>query len=80
MSDDLSRAMRATAEDLTPNIGKLTSGGIQRGARKRRVRRISQITGAAASVTAVFGVVAAVGTGGTGHGTGPASAAAGGSP
>lgn len=80
MSDDLSRAMRATAEGLTPNISKLTSGGVERGLRKRRVRRISQITGAAASVTAVFGVVAAVGTGGTGHGTGPASAAAGGTP
>lgn len=75
MSDDLSRAMRATAEDLAPNIGKLTAGGVERGIRKRRMRRISQITGAAASVTAVFGVVAAVGTGGSGSGA--ASAAAG---
>ncbi|NUR29688.1 MAG: hypothetical protein HOV83_28205, partial [Catenulispora sp.] len=71
MSDDLSRAMRATAENLTPNIGKLTAGGVERGVRKRRARRISQIAGAAASVTAVFGVVAAVGT--TGSGNAPAS-------
>ncbi|GAA2049549.1 hypothetical protein GCM10009839_64420 [Catenulispora yoronensis] len=75
MSDDLSRAMRATAENLTPDVGRLTAGGVQRGVRRRRMRRVSQIAGAAASVTAVFGVVAAVG--GTGSGPTPASAAAG---
>ncbi|GAA1972198.1 hypothetical protein [Catenulispora subtropica] len=74
MSDDLTRAMRATAENLTPDIGRLTAGGVERGVRKRRARRISQIAGAAASVTAVFGVVAAVAPGS--HDA-PASAAAG---
>jgi hypothetical protein len=76
MSDDLTRAMQAAAQDLTPDISKLTSGGIERGVRRRRVRRISQIAGAAASVTAVFAVVAAVAPGSGA----PASAAAGGGP
>lgn len=70
MSDDLSRAMRATAEDLRPDIGKLTNGGIERGVRKRRVRRMAQMAGAAASVTAVFGVVAMVAPGSGTRGSG----------
>ncbi|MFL6113709.1 MAG: hypothetical protein ACJ786_20470 [Catenulispora sp.] len=70
MSNDLSRAMRATAEDLHPNVGKLTSGGIERGVHKRRTRRITQIAGAAASVTAVFGVVAMVAPGSRADGSG----------
>jgi hypothetical protein len=78
MSEDLNRVMRGATENLHPNIGKLTAGGIERGVRKRRVRRISQIAGAAASVTAVFGVVAAVGT--SGHGTPAGVSAAAGSP
>ncbi|NUR63503.1 MAG: hypothetical protein HOV87_33310 [Catenulispora sp.] len=78
MSDDLSRAMRATADNLSPNIGKLTAGGVERGVRKRRMRRISQITGGAASVTAVFAVVAAVGTGGSGSGAASAAGSPGG--
>lgn len=68
MSNDLSRAMRAMTEDLHPNVGKLTSGGIERGVRKRRTRRLTQIAGAAASVTAVFGAVAMVAPG-SGSGT-----------
>jgi len=77
MSDDLSRVMRETTEDLHPNIGKLTAGGIERGTRKRRMRRISQIAGAAASVTAVFGVVAMVGTPGSHNSNTSVSAASG---
>ena len=76
MSDNLTRAMQAAAQDLTPDVRKLTSGGIERGVRKRRVRRISQIAGAAAGVTAVFAVVAAVAPGSRT----PASPAAGGGP
>jgi hypothetical protein len=77
MSDDLSRVMRSATENLHPNIGKLTSGGIERGVRKRRARRITQIAGGAASVTAVFAVVAAVGTPGHGASGGNVSAASG---
>ncbi|MBW8806421.1 MAG: hypothetical protein JF587_21595, partial [Catenulisporales bacterium] len=78
MSDDLSRAMRETAEDLRPNVGKLTSGGIERGVRKRRMRRMAQIAGAAASVTAVFGAVAMVAPGsGAGRSGADVSAASG---
>ncbi|MEY9929991.1 hypothetical protein ABH926_004633 [Catenulispora sp. GP43] len=66
MPENLNSAMRGATENLHPNIGKLTAGGIERGVRKRRTRRISQIAGAAASVTAVFGVVAMVGA--PGHG------------
>ncbi|MEY9859428.1 hypothetical protein ABH935_005058 [Catenulispora sp. GAS73] len=74
MPDNLNGVMRSATENLNPNIGKLTAGGIERGVRKRRNRRVAQIAGAAASVTAVFGVVAAVGA--PGHGS-PATIAAG---
>lgn len=67
MPDNLNGVMRSATENLNPNIGKLTTGGIERGVRKRRNRRVAQIAGAAASVTAVFGVVAAVGA--PGHGS-----------
>jgi len=58
MTENLNGVMRSATENLNPNIGKLTAGGIERGVRKRRNRRVAQIAGAAASVTAVFGVVA----------------------
>ncbi|WP_194905802.1 hypothetical protein [Catenulispora rubra] len=74
MPDNLNGVMRSATENLNPNIGKLTAGGIERGVRKRRNRRVAQIAGAAASVTAVFGVVAAVGA--PGHGS-PATVSAG---
>ncbi|MEZ0115215.1 hypothetical protein ABH920_009250 [Catenulispora sp. EB89] len=74
MPDNLNGVMRSATENLNPNIGKLTAGGIERGVRKRRNRRVAQIAGAAASVTAVFGVVAMVGT--PGHGS-PATVSAG---
>ena len=74
MPDNLNGVMRSATENLHPNIGKLTAGGIERGVRKRRNRRLAQIAGAAASVTAVFGVVAAVGA--PGH-DGPATVSAG---
>ncbi|ACU69640.1 hypothetical protein Caci_0705 [Catenulispora acidiphila DSM 44928] len=79
MTDNLNGVMRSATENLHPNIGKLTAGGIERGVRKRRVRRLSQIAGAAASVTAVFGAVALVAPG---HTSSPAgvSTAAGGAP
>lgn len=64
MPENLTDVMRDATENLYPDIGKLTSGGIERGVRKRRNRRIAQIAGAAASVTAVFGVVAMVGAAG----------------
>jgi hypothetical protein len=67
MPENLNGVMRSATENLNPNIGKLTSGGIERGVRKRRNRRITQIAGAAAGVTAVFGVVAMVGA--PGHGS-----------
>ena len=73
MPDDLNGVMRSATENLHPNIGKLTAGGIERGVRRRRNRRIAQIAGAAAGVTAVFGAVALVG--GPGHGA-PANASA----
>lgn len=79
MTDNLNGVMRSATENLHPNIGKLTAGGIERGVRKRRVRRLSQVAGAAASVTAVFGAVALVAPG---HTNSPAgvSTAAGGAP
>jgi hypothetical protein len=66
MSDDLSRAMRSTADSLAPDIGKLTTGGFERGRHKRRVRLAAQTVGSAASVTAVFGAVAVFGLHGNG--------------
>ncbi|MEY9906498.1 hypothetical protein ABIA35_002718 [Catenulispora sp. MAP12-49] len=75
MPENLSSAMHSATENLHPNIGKLTTGGIERGVRKRRTRRISQIAGAAASVTAVFGVVAMVGAPGHGGSAGVSAAA-----
>lgn len=72
MTDDLNGVMRSATENLYPNIGKLTAGGIERGVRRRRARRITQVVSAAASVTAVFGVVAAVGAPQS-HGTSAAS-------
>ena len=74
MTDNLNGVMRSATENLHPNIGKLTAGGIERGVRKRRNRRISQIAGAAASVTAVFGVVAMVGAPGHNGSTGVSAA------
>jgi len=76
MTDNLSGVMRSATEDLHPNISKLTSGGIERGVRKRRNRRITQIAGATASVAAVFAVVATVAAPGQG-GSGNVSAASG---
>lgn len=75
MNDDLTDVMRSATENLYPNIGKLTAGGIERGVRRRRNRRITQVMGAAASVTAVFGVVAAVGAPGHGGSAGVSAAA-----
>lgn len=66
MTEDLHSVMQSATENLHPNISKLTSGGVERGVRKRRNRRITQIAGAAASVTAVFGAVAMIGA--PGHG------------
>ena len=74
MTDNLSGVMRSATENLHPNIGKLTAGGIERGMRKRRNRRIAQIAGSAASVTAVFGVVAMVGLPGKGASAGVSAA------
>lgn len=74
MTDDLNGVMRSATENLYPNIGKLTAGGIERGVRRRRNRRITQVVGAAASVTAVFGVVAAVGAPGRGGSAGVSAA------
>lgn len=74
MPENLNDVMRSATENLHPNIGKLTTGGIERGVRRRRTRRISQIAGAAASVTAVFGVVAMVGTPGHGGSAGVSAA------
>lgn len=66
MTENLNDVMRGATENLHPNIGMLTAGGIARGVRKRRNRRFMQIAGATASVSAVFGVVAVVGVSGTG--------------
>ncbi|WP_194926800.1 hypothetical protein [Catenulispora pinisilvae] len=60
MPEDLAGVMRTATEDLHPNVGKLTAGGIERGVRKRRTRRFSQISGATLGVAAVFGTVAMV--------------------
>lgn len=74
MPDNLSDVMQSATENLHPNIGKLTTGGIERGVRKRRNRRLAQIAGAATSVTAVFGVVAMVGLPGSGDSAGVSAA------
>lgn len=74
MTENLNDVMRSATENLQPNIGMLTAGGIARGVRKRRNRRITQIAGATASVTAVFGVVAMVGMPGKGTAAGVSAA------
>lgn len=74
MTENLDDVMREATENLHPNIGKLTAGGIARGVRKRRNRHIMQIAGATASVTAVFGVVAMVGLPGRGTSAGVSAA------
>ncbi|MBS2539971.1 hypothetical protein KGQ20_45240 [Catenulispora sp. NF23] len=60
MPEDLAGVMRTAMQDLHPNVGELTAGGIERGMRKRRTRRISQISGATLGVAAVFGAVAMI--------------------
>lgn len=75
MPEDLAGVMRTVTEGLSPNIGKLTAGGIERGVRKRRTRRLSQISGATLGVAAVFGAVAmVVPHNGGGHGAGGSDA------
>jgi hypothetical protein len=74
VTDNLSGVMQSATENLRPDIGKLTAGGIERGVRKRRNRRVGQIAGAAVSVTAVFGVVAMVGMPGKGTSAGVSAA------
>jgi len=74
VTENLNDVMRSATENLHPNIGMLTAGGVARGVRKRRNRRIMQIAGATASVTAVFGVVAMVGMPGKGTTAGVSAA------
>ena len=78
MPDNLNGVMRSATENLNPNIGKLTAGGIERGVRKRRNRRIAQIVGTAAGVTAVFGAVAVANV--PGHGASATVSAGSGTP
>ncbi|MBS2546585.1 hypothetical protein KGQ19_06870 [Catenulispora sp. NL8] len=80
MPEDLAGVMRTAMQDLHPNVGELTAGGIERGVRKRRTRRISQISGATLGVAAVFGAVAMIvpghgGDGGSGTSVSAGSAA-----